>query len=121
MCLAFCRWEKIWSSLAADGSASAFRISSVLIYGSEQTRLARSHLLPEPAGPQRTRLMSRRRPSCRSKSCSTTLKEKQMEKNMVAWQTPDAWDDSSSHRAKATMSDSTGSGRAHTCGHKRQP
>lgn len=64
-----------------------------------------------------TKLTSLRRPSWRSKSCSTALKEKEMEKNMVAWQTPAAWDDSSSHRAYATMSDSTPSCSVHTYKH----
>lgn len=46
-----------------------------------------------------TRFTRRRSPSCRSKSCSSGRKQKQMEKNMVAWWTPDRWADSRHHKA----------------------
>lgn len=44
-----------------------------------------------------TRLTRRRRPSCLSNSSKTARKEKEMEKNMVAWQQPEACEHSSSH------------------------
>lgn len=44
-----------------------------------------------------TRLTRRRRPSCLSNSSKTARKEKEMEKNMVAWQQPEACEHSSNH------------------------
>lgn len=44
-----------------------------------------------------TRLTRRRSPSCLSNSSKTARKEKEMEKNIVAWQQPDACEHSSSH------------------------
>ncbi|TNN42731.1 hypothetical protein EYF80_047091 [Liparis tanakae] len=79
VCLAVCLLEKISSSLSSAPWSSGFRISRVLICK------------------QSVRLTRRRSPSCRSKSSSTARKEKEMEKNMVAWQQPDACEHSSSH------------------------
>lgn len=61
-----------------------------------------------------TRLTRRRRPSCLSNSSKTARKEKEMEKNMVAWQQPEACEHSSSHSVYPTTSDRIVWGNMHT-------
>ena len=127
VCLAVCLLEKISSSLSRAPWSSGFRISSVLIWKQSdhitfkhkinvcfvvmlQRLLSLSALeincifmveFPWLRSGSHvvcpTRLTRRRSPSCLSKSSRTARKEKEMEKNMVAWQQPDACEHSSSH------------------------
>lgn len=116
VCLAVCLLEKISSSLSSAPWSSGFKISSVLIWNQSvqnnqhevnylrlyslcncvtflwMTPIVLATRLQIP-----TRLTRRRRPSCLSNSSKTARKEKEMEKNIVAWQQPDACEHSSSH------------------------
>lgn len=116
VCLAVCLLEKISSSLSSAPWSSGFKISSVLIWNQSvqnnqhevnysslysltncvtflwMTPIVLAARLQTP-----TRLTRRRRPSCLSNSSKTARKEKEMEKNIVAWQQPDACEHSSSH------------------------
>ena len=61
-----------------------------------------------------TRLTRRRSPSCWSNNSRTARKEKEMEKNMVAWQQPEAWEHSRSHKVYFTTSERMEWGSIHT-------